>query len=69
MSRNYALNVASKDAFKACVRSYDSHHLKKVFDIDTLNLTSLAKNFGLTVPPSVDLSILFNMVLKLCMLL
>lgn len=57
ISRNYALNVASKDAFKACVRAYDSHHLKKVFDIEQLNLTNLAKNFGLTVPPRVDLNI------------
>ncbi|CAH1391189.1 unnamed protein product [Nezara viridula] len=54
---NYALNLAAKDAFKSCVRSYDSHHLKKVFDINSLDLTKLAKTFGLTVPPRVDLNI------------
>ncbi|XP_014283069.1 uncharacterized protein [Halyomorpha halys] len=54
---NYALNLAAKDAFKSCVRSYDSHHLKKVYDINNLDLTKLAKTFGLTVPPRVDLNI------------
>ncbi|XP_014284222.1 uncharacterized protein [Halyomorpha halys] len=57
ISTNYALNLAAKDAFKSCVKSYDSHHLKKVFDINSLDLTKLAKTFGLTVPPRVDLNI------------
>ncbi|CAH1397380.1 unnamed protein product [Nezara viridula] len=54
---NYALNLAANDAFKSCVKSYDSHLFKRVFDIKALDLTKLAKNFGLLVPPRVDLNI------------
>lgn len=38
------------------MRAYDSHHLKQVFDIETLDLAKVAKSFGFTVPPAVDLS-------------
>lgn len=54
---NYALNLAANDGFKSCVKSYDSHQFKNIFNIKDLNLTKLAKTFGLTVPPRVDLSI------------
>lgn len=58
MSSNYFLNRSGKDGFKSYVRAYDSHHLKDIFDISTLNLTNVAKSFGFTVPPAVDLRIL-----------
>ncbi|XP_014258537.1 probable ATP-dependent RNA helicase pitchoune [Cimex lectularius] len=54
---NYFLNLSAKEGFKAYVRSYDSHHLKTIFDIETLDLMSVAKSFGFTVPPAVDLKI------------
>ncbi|XP_043468446.1 probable ATP-dependent RNA helicase pitchoune isoform X2 [Leptopilina heterotoma] len=57
MAENYFLNLSGKEAFKAFVKSYDSHHLKKIFNIERLDLTKVAKSFGFTVPPAVDLSI------------
>ncbi|GFY69707.1 probable ATP-dependent RNA helicase pitchoune [Trichonephila inaurata madagascariensis] len=51
---NYHLKYVAREAFIACVRAYKSHHLKKVFDISKLDLTALAKTFGLTYVPHVD---------------
>lgn len=59
ISKNYFLNMSGKEAFKAYVRAYDSHHLKQIFDIDTMDLSKVALSFGFTVPPAVDLSILY----------
>lgn len=57
MAENYFLNLSGKEAFKAFVKSYDSHHLKEIFNIEKLDLTKVAKSFGFTVPPAVNLSI------------
>jgi ATP-dependent RNA helicase DDX18/HAS1 len=48
--------MSAKEAFKAFVRAYDSHQLKTIFDIQTLDLGKLALGFGFKVPPNVDLS-------------
>ena len=48
--------MSAKEAFKAFVRAYDSHQLKTIFDIQTLDLGKLALSFGFKVPPNVDLS-------------
>ena len=55
VSKNYALNISAKEAFRSYVRSYNSHSLKDTFDINTLNLVSVAKSFGFENPPSVEL--------------
>ncbi|KAK9504783.1 hypothetical protein O3M35_008970 [Rhynocoris fuscipes] len=60
MSSNYFLNRSGKEGFKSYVRAYDSHHLKDIFDITTLDLTKVAKSFGFTVPPAVDLHMSAN---------
>lgn len=59
ISKNYFLNMSAKEAFKAYVRAYDSHHLKQIFDVGTLDFVQVSKSFGFTVPPAIDLSILF----------
>lgn len=56
ITKNYFLHMSAKDAFKAYVRAYDSHHLKTIFDVHTLNLTAVAQSFGFKVPPNVDLN-------------
>lgn len=38
------------------MRAYDSHQLKTIFDVSTLDLAKVALSFGFTVPPVVDLS-------------
>ena len=48
--------MSAKEAFKSYVRAYDSHSLKQIFNIDTLDLAAVAKSFGLLVPPAIDLS-------------
>lgn len=55
IGKNYFLNLSAKDAYKAYVRAYDSHSLKHIFDINTLNLIAVAKSFGFHAPPFVDL--------------
>ena len=57
ISKNYFLNMSAKEAFKAYVRAYDSHHLKQIFDIETVDLAKVAKSFGFVVPPAVDLKV------------
>ncbi|XP_064456613.1 ATP-dependent RNA helicase DDX18-like [Ornithodoros turicata] len=57
ITKNYFLHMSAKDAYKAYVRAYDSHHLKTIFDVQTLDLVQVAKSFGFLVPPSVDLGV------------
>lgn len=51
--------MSAKEAFKAYVRAYDSHHLKTIFDVNTLDLVKVGYSFGFKVPPAVDLSMFF----------
>ncbi|XP_055848743.1 probable ATP-dependent RNA helicase pitchoune [Episyrphus balteatus] len=60
ISKNYFLNQSAKEAFKGYVRAYDSHQLKTIFDVNTLDLQTVAKSFGFLVPPVVDLKIGFR---------
>lgn len=39
------------------MRAYDSHSLKSIFDVNTLDLIAVAKSFGFSAPPFVDLPI------------
>lgn len=55
--KNYFLHQSAKEAFKAYVRAYDSHQLKTIFDINTLDLQKVAESFGFKVPPVVDLKV------------
>ncbi|XP_066252520.1 probable ATP-dependent RNA helicase pitchoune isoform X2 [Euwallacea similis] len=57
IAKNYYLNVSAKEAFKAYVRAYDSHHLKNIFDVSTLDLSKVGHSFGFRVPPAVDLNV------------
>lgn len=57
VAKNYYLNMSAKEAYKAYVRAYDSHHLKQIFDIETLDLAAVAKSFGFIHPPAVDLKV------------
>lgn len=49
---NDHLRPLSRLAFKAYVRAYRSHQLKEIFNIETLDMVSAAKAFGLNVPPT-----------------
>lgn len=43
--------------FRGYIRSYDSHSLKQIYDVNTLNLIEVARSFGFEAPPFVDLPI------------
>ncbi|PIK59141.1 putative ATP-dependent RNA helicase DDX18-like [Apostichopus japonicus] len=60
LEKNYFLHMSAMQAYKGYIRSYDSHSLKKIFNVQSLDLNLVAKSFGFRVPPSVDLSILYN---------
>ncbi|XP_044728338.1 probable ATP-dependent RNA helicase pitchoune isoform X2 [Chrysoperla carnea] len=60
IQKNYFLNLSAKEAFKGYVRAYDSHHLKTIFDVETLDLQKVGSSFGFTVPPAVDLKVGFK---------
>lgn len=55
VEKNYALNVSAKEAFRSYVRAYNSHGLKDIFDVKTLDLVAVARSFGLDHPPPVEL--------------
>ncbi|TKR59256.1 hypothetical protein L596_028956 [Steinernema carpocapsae] len=57
INQNYYLHTSSKEAYKSYIRAYDSHSLKQIFDINTLDLVSVAKSFGFDAPPFVDLPV------------
>lgn len=46
-----------QEAYKCYIRAYDSHSLKSIFDINTLDLIAVSKSFGFSTPPFVDLPI------------
>ncbi|CEF68188.1 Probable ATP-dependent RNA helicase pitchoune [Strongyloides ratti] len=57
INENYYLNKSAKEAYKGYIRAYDSHSLKQIFDIHTLDLLKVSKSFGFSAPPYVDLPI------------
>lgn len=57
IGKNYFLHTSAKEAYKAYLRAYDSHHLKNIFDIDTLDVSKVCLSFGFKVPPAVDLKV------------
>lgn len=57
IAKNYFLHVSAKEAFKSYVRAYDAHHLKDIFNIESVDLAKAAISFGFTTPPAIDLSV------------
>lgn len=60
IEKNYYLHKSAQEAYKSYVRAYDSHSLKQIYSVNTLNLPMVALSFGFKVPPYVDLSILLR---------
>ncbi|KAJ6234512.1 atp-dependent RNA helicase ddx18 [Anaeramoeba flamelloides] len=60
LDRNYNLRMSAIDAYRSYFNSYDSHVLKKIFDINKLSREKIAQSFGLTFVPSVNLASLKN---------
>ncbi|XP_066515484.1 ATP-dependent RNA helicase DDX18 [Hoplias malabaricus] len=60
IEKNYYLHKSSQEAYKSYVRAYDSHSLKQIYNVQTLNLQQVALSFGFKVPPYVDLNVHSN---------
>ncbi|CRH00827.1 ATP-dependent RNA helicase HAS1, putative [Plasmodium relictum] len=60
VTKNFHLHKMAREAFKAYLNSYITYALKDVFDVNNLNLLLTSKNFGLEVPPKVDLNLKLN---------
>lgn len=57
IKENYYLNMAAKEAYKGYIRAYDSHSLKQIYDVNSLDLLKVAKSFGFDAPPFVELPV------------
>ncbi|EFW98944.1 dead box ATP-dependent RNA helicase [Grosmannia clavigera kw1407] len=61
LAQNYYLHQSAKDGFRAYLHAYASHSLRSVFDVHKLDLTAVAKSFGFSKPPRVDLTLAASM--------
>ena len=57
MQKNYYLHQSARDGFRSYLQAYASYSLKKIFDINKLDLAKVGKAFGFTVPPRVNVSV------------
>lgn len=57
VEKNYYLHQAAKEAFRSYLLAYNSHGLKDTFNIHSLDLKAVAKSFGFTHPPRVNINI------------
>lgn len=57
ITQNYYLQQSAKDAFKSYLHAYASHSLRSVYDVHKLDLAKVAKSFGFTTPPRVDITL------------
>ncbi|KAG2459568.1 DDX18 helicase, partial [Polypterus senegalus] len=62
IEKNYYLHKSAQEAYKSYIRAYDSHSLKQIYSVNTLDLPKVALSFGFKVPPYVDLSILYTVI-------
>ncbi|KAI8371620.1 P-loop containing nucleoside triphosphate hydrolase protein [Radiomyces spectabilis] len=56
VEKNYYLNQSARDGYRSYLQAYASFSLKKIFSVDNLDLAKVAKSFGFSVPPKVNLT-------------
>jgi len=57
LQKNYFLHQSARDGYRSYLQSYASYSLKKIFDVNALDLAKVGKAFGFSVPPRVNVSI------------
>ncbi|XP_042620387.1 ATP-dependent RNA helicase DDX18-like [Cyprinus carpio] len=57
IENNYYPHKLAQEAYKSYVRAYNSHSLKQIYNVETLDLPKVALSFGFKVPPFVDLNV------------
>lgn len=55
ISKNYYLHQSAKDGYRSYLQAYASYSLKKIFDINKLDLRKVGKAYGFAIPPKVRL--------------
>jgi ATP-dependent RNA helicase DDX18/HAS1 len=48
---------SAKDGYRSYLQAYASHSLRSVFDVHKLDLVKVAKSFGFSAPPRIDISL------------
>ncbi|KAF4535381.1 ATP-dependent RNA helicase has1 [Lasiodiplodia theobromae] len=57
ISSNYYLNKSAKDAFRSYLNAYASHSLRSIYSVEKLDLKKVARSFGFSAPPRVDIQL------------
>jgi ATP-dependent RNA helicase DDX18/HAS1 len=57
LQKNYFLHQSAKDGYRSYLQAYASYSLKKIFDVNKLDLAKVGRAFGFAVPPRVNISI------------
>jgi ATP-dependent RNA helicase DDX18/HAS1 len=57
LQKNYFLHQSAKDGYRAYLQAYASYSLKKIFDVNKLDLAKVGKAFGFAIPPRVNISV------------
>jgi len=56
LQKNYYLYQSARDGFRAYLQSYASYSLKKIYNVNALDLAKVGKAFGFAVPPRVNIN-------------
>ncbi|KAI0019800.1 ATP-dependent RNA helicase HAS1 [Xylariomycetidae sp. FL0641] len=57
ISQNYYLNQSAKEGYRSYLHAYASHSLRTVFDVHKLDLAKVAKSYGFSTPPRIDITL------------
>lgn len=57
ITKNYYLHQSAKDGFRSYIQAYASYSLKRIFNVHDLDLAKVAKAYGFSVPPAVNIPI------------
>ena len=56
LQKNYYLHRSAQDGYRSYLQAYASYSLKKIFDVNKLDLVKVGKAFGFSVPPRVNIT-------------
>lgn len=57
LQKNYFLHQSARDGYRSYLQAYASYSLKKIFDVNQLDLAKVGKAFGFAVPPRVNVNL------------
>ncbi|RUS24596.1 pitchoune, partial [Jimgerdemannia flammicorona] len=57
VEKNYYLNKSARDGYRSYLQAYASYSLKKIFNVNHLDLAKVGRAFGFAVPPKVNINI------------